>query len=137
MKKTLTFAMIKPDAIRAGNAGAIITMIENAGFSISALELKNLKEAEAATFYEIHKERPFYADMCKRIAAGPVIAMALQRVDAVSEMRKLIGATNPKDAVAGTVRHQFGASIDENAIHASDSDDNAAIEAKFFFSYLT
>ena len=133
MQQDFTFSMIKPDAVRAGNVGGIITMIENDGFSIKALTLRKLTVEEAAKFYEVHQARSFYKDMCQLIAAGEVMPIVLQKKEAVSAMRTLIGATNPKEAVEGTVRYKFGLSIDENAIHASDSDENALVEIQFFF----
>ena len=131
-----TFTMIKPDAFGAGNSGAIIKMIEEAGFSIKAAKLTQLSAAKAGDFYAVHKERPFYNDLVKYMSSGPIIAMILEKDNAVEDFRKLIGATNPAEAAEGTIRKLFATSIEANAIHGSDSDENAAIEGSFFFSKL-
>lgn len=131
-----TFTMIKPDAFAAGNSGAIIKMIEGAGFSIKAMKLLKLSAENAGGFYAVHKERPFYNDLCKYMSSGPIIAMILEKENAVADFRKLIGATNPADAAEGTIRKLFAKSIEANAVHGSDSDENAAIEGSFFFSEL-
>lgn len=129
-----TFTMIKPDAFSAGNSGAIIKMIEEAGFKISAAKLTRLSGERAGQFYEVHKERPFYNDLVAYMSSGPIIAMVLNKDNAVEDFRTLIGATNPAEAAEGTIRKLFATSIEANAIHGSDSDENAEIEASFFFS---
>jgi len=126
--------MIKPDAVGAGNTGAITKMIEEAGFKIVAIKKVWLTPAMAGKFYAIHKERPFYKDLCAYMSSGPIIPMILQKDNAVEDFRKLIGATDPTKAAPGTVRDLFAKSIDANAIHGSDSDANAEIEGTFFFS---
>lgn len=134
MSGKITFTMIKPDAFEAGNSGAIIKIIEEAGFSIKAAKLTKLSAERAGQFYEVHKERPFYKDLVAYMSSGPIIAMVLSKDNAVEDFRKLIGATNPAEAAEGTIRKLFAKSIEANAIHGSDSDDNAAIEAGFFFA---
>jgi nucleoside-diphosphate kinase len=129
-----TFTMIKPDATGAGNSGAIIKMIEEAGFRIIAMKKTKLSEELAGKFYEVHKARPFYGELCAYMSSGAIIPMILEKENAVEDFRKLIGATDPKKAAPGTIRALFAKSIDANAIHGSDSDDNAAIEGSFFFS---
>ena len=126
--------MIKPDAFGAGNSGAIIKMIEGAGFSINAVKLTKLTSERAGQFYEVHKERPFYGDLVNYMSSGPIIAMVLNKENAVEDFRTLIGATNPAEAAEGTIRKLFAKSIEANAVHGSDSDENAQIEASFFFS---
>ncbi|WP_250632473.1 nucleoside-diphosphate kinase [Rhodoflexus caldus] len=134
MATNRTFTMIKPDAYQAGNSGAIIKMIEEAGFRIVAAKLTRLTPERAGEFYAVHKERPFYKDLCSYMSSGPIIAMILEKDNAVADFRKLIGATNPANAEPGTIRKLFAKSIEANAIHGSDSDENAAIEGAFFFS---
>lgn len=134
MATNRTFTMIKPDAYEAGNSGAIIKMIEEAGFRIVAAKLTRLTEERAGQFYAVHKERPFYQDLCKYMSSGNIFAMILEKDNAVADFRKLIGATNPANAEAGTIRKLFAQSIEKNAIHGSDSDENAAIEGAFFFA---
>lgn len=129
-----TFTMIKPDAFLDGNSGAIIKMIEDSGFRILAMKLTKLSAERAGQFYEVHKERPFYKDLCSYMSSGPIVAMILQKTNAVADFRKLIGATNPANAEDGTIRKLFAKSIEANAIHGSDSDENAKIEGDFFFS---
>jgi nucleoside-diphosphate kinase len=136
MAGTKTFTMIKPDAFADGNSGAIIKMIEEAGFAIKAMKLTKLTAENAGGFYAVHKERPFYGDLVKYMTSGSIIAMILEKENAVEDFRKLIGATNPADAAEGTIRKLFAKSIEANAIHGSDSDENAAIEGSFFFSEL-
>lgn len=136
MAGTTTFTMIKPDAFAAGNSGAILKMIEEAGFSIKAMKLTQLTSATAGAFYAVHKERPFYNDLVSYMSSGPIIAIVLDKANAVEDFRKLIGATNPAEAAEGTIRKIFAKSIEANAIHGSDSDENAQIEASFFFSSL-
>ena len=136
MAGTKTFTMIKPDAFEANNSGAIIKIIEQAGFSIKAAKLTRLSAERAGQFYEVHKERPFYNDLVSYMSSGPIIAMVLEKENAVEDFRKLIGATNPAEAEEGTIRNLFAKSIAANAIHGSDSDENAEIETSFFFSRL-
>jgi nucleoside-diphosphate kinase len=136
MSQHFTFSMIKPEIVQAGQIGEIITQIEQNNFRILALRFVHLSLAEAEKFYEIHKDRPFYQELCTYMVSGPMIAMVLEKEDAVAEFRKLIGATNPTAAEEGTIRKRFGKSIEANAIHGSDSDENAAAEAKFFFPEL-
>ena len=136
MASNITFTMVKPDAYGAGNAGAIIKMIEEAGFRIKAAKLTKLSTERAGGFYDVHKERPFYNDLCNYMSSGPIIAMILEKDNAVSDFRKLIGATNPAEAEEGTIRNLFATSIEANAVHGSDSDENAAIEGSFFFSEM-
>lgn len=131
-----TFTMIKPDAVGANNTGAITKMIEEAGFRIVAMKKTQLSQERAGQFYAIHKERPFYKDLCTYMSSGPIVPMILEKSNAVEDFRKLIGATDPKKAEAGTIRNLFAKSIEANAIHGSDSDANAEIEGNFFFSNL-
>ena len=131
-----TFTMIKPDAYGAGNSGAILKMIEEAGFRLVAMKLTKLNDTTAGKFYEVHKERPFYGDLVSYMSSGPIIAAILEKDNAVADFRKLIGATNPAEAEEGTIRKIFAKSIEANAVHGSDSDENAAIEGSFFFSQL-
>jgi nucleoside-diphosphate kinase len=131
-----TFTMIKPDAVGAGNSGAITKMIEEAGFKIIAIKKTKLSPELAGKFYEIHKERPFYGELCAYMSSGAIIPMILEKDNAVEDFRKLIGATDPKKAEKGTIRNLFATSIEANAIHGSDSDENAEIEGNFFFSHL-
>jgi nucleoside-diphosphate kinase len=131
-----TFTMIKPDAVGANNTGAIIKMIEEAGFRIVAMKKTKLSKERAGQFYAIHKERPFFNDLCEYMSSGAIVPMILEKGNAVDDFRKLIGATDPKKAEAGTIRNLFAKSIEANAIHGSDSDANAQIEGTFFFSAL-
>lgn len=133
MTGTITFSIIKPDAIREKHMGAIINMIEQAGFSIQAMRLTQLTPETAGTFYQVHKDRPFYTQMCQAMSTGPIIVMVLKKEDAVADFRKLIGATDPAHATVGTIRAQFGTSIEANAVHGSDADTTANMEAHFFF----
>jgi nucleoside-diphosphate kinase len=126
--------MLKPDAVGAGNTGAIIKRIEEAGFKIIALKKTQLSAALAGQFYAIHKERSFYNDLCAYMSSGTIVPMILEKDNAVEDFRKLIGATDPKKAAPGTIRAEFAESIEANAIHGSDSDENAANEGNFFFS---
>jgi len=134
MATNKTFTMIKPDAVEAGNIGAITKMIEEAGFTIKAMKLTKLSSERAGEFYEVHKERPFYNDLCAYMSSGAIVPMILEKDNAVEDFRTLIGATNPQDAAEGTIRNLFAKSIEANAIHGSDSDENAAIEGSFFFA---
>lgn len=134
MSTNRTFTMIKPDAFGAGNAGAILKMIEEAGFKLVAMKITRLTGDAAGKFYAVHQQRPFYKDLCAYMSSGPVIAAVLEKDNAVADFRKLIGATNPADAAQGTIRKLYATSIEANAVHGSDSDDNAALEGSFFFS---
>ena len=129
-----TFTMIKPDAVAAGNTGAITKIIEEAGFKIIAMKKTYMSKDRAGQFYAVHKERPFYNDLTTYMSSGPIIPMILEKENAVEDFRALIGATNPAEAAPGTIRALFAKSIEANAIHGSDSDDNAGIEGGFFFS---
>lgn len=129
-----TFTMIKPDATGAGNTGAIIQMIEKAGFRIVAMKKAQLSKELAGKFYEVHKARPFYGELTAYMSSGSIVPMILEKENAVEDFRKLIGATDPAKAAPGTIRAMFAKSIDANAIHGSDSDENAEIEGNFFFS---
>lgn len=126
--------MVKPDAVGAGNTGAIIKMIEDAGFKIVAMKKTQLTNDRAAQFYAIHKERSFFNELCTYMSSGPIVPMILEKENAVEDFRKLIGATDPRKAEKGTIRNLFAKSIEANAIHGSDSDANADIEGNFFFS---
>ena len=131
-----TFTMIKPDATEKGNTGAILEMMTAAGFRIAAMKMLHLSAEKAGEFYAVHKERPFYGELVEFMSRGPITAAILEKDNAVEDFRKLIGATNPANAEEGTIRKRFAASIGENAIHGSDSNENAAIESDFFFSKL-
>lgn len=131
-----TFTMIKPDAMKNGHAGAILDKIIKGGFRIVALKQTRLSSEKAGQFYEVHKERPFYGELVSFMSSGVIIAAILEKDNAVSDFRKLIGATNPAQAEEGTIRKQFATSLGENAVHGSDSDENAQIEGNFFFSRL-
>lgn len=126
--------MIKPDAFAKGNTGDIIQKITNSGFKIVALKLTQLTPEKAGEFYAVHKERPFYQDLINFMISGPIVAAVLEKKNAVSDFRALIGATNPEDAAEGTIRNLFASSVEQNAIHGSDSDENAAIESAFHFN---
>lgn len=134
MATNRTFTMIKPDAVGAGNTGAITKMIEEAGFRIVAMKLTQLTPERAGQFYAVHKERPFYGDLCEYMSSGPIVPMILEKENAVEAFRTLIGATNPQEAAEGTIRKLFAESISANAIHGSDSDENAEIEGEFYFA---
>jgi nucleoside-diphosphate kinase len=131
-----TFTMIKPDATSKGYTGAILDQIIKAGFSVKAMKWIHLSPAQAGSFYEVHKERPFYQELVDFMSSGPIVAAILEKENAVADFRTLIGATNPAQAEEGTIRKKFAASIGENAVHGSDSDENAAIEGNFFFAGL-
>jgi nucleoside-diphosphate kinase len=131
-----TFTMIKPDAAGANNIGAITKMIEEGGFRIVSMKMTKLSEERAGQFYEVHKERPFYKDLVAYMSGGNIVAMILEKDNAVEDFRKLIGATNPADAEEGTIRKLFAKSIEANAVHGSDSDENAQIEGSFFFANI-
>jgi len=130
--KTLT--MIKPDAVRNGHIGAILNQITEAGFQISAMKLTQLSLADAEAFYSVHKERPFFGELVEFMTSGPIVAAILEKDNAVEDFRKLIGSTNPAEAAEGTIRARFATSIGENAVHGSDSDENAHIEGDFHFA---
>jgi nucleoside-diphosphate kinase len=129
-----TFTIIKPDSVRKGNFGRIISRIESEGFKVLGVRKIALGRNQAEAFYAVHRERPFYASLVDYMTSGPVYVAALERENAVAELRKLMGATDPTKADAGTIRKEFGESIEQNAIHGSDSDENAAIEIAFFFA---
>ena len=131
-----TFTMIKPDATSKGYTGAILDQIIKAGFTVKGMKWIHLSPAQAGTFYEVHNERPFYQELVDFMSSGPIVAAILEKDNAVADFRTLIGATNPAQAEEGTIRKKFAASIGENAVHGSDSDENAAIEGNFFFSGL-
>ncbi len=131
-----TFTMIKPDATANGHTGAILAMINAAGFRIVALKMLHLSAEKAGEFYAVHKERPFYGELVEFMSRGPISAAILEKENAVADFRTLIGATNPAQAAEGTIRKLYATSIGENAVHGSDSDENAAIEGDFFFSKL-
>ena len=131
-----TFTMIKPDATSKGYTGAILDQIIKAGFKVKAMKWTNLTPAQAGQFYEVHKERPFYGELVDFMSSGPIVAAILEKENAVADFRTLIGATNPAQDAEGTIRKNFAASIGENAVHGSDSDENAQIEGNFFFSKL-
>jgi nucleoside-diphosphate kinase len=128
--------MIKPDATSKGYTGAILDQIIQAGFVVKAMKWIHLTPAQAGQFYEVHKERPFYGELVEFMSSGPIVAAILEKNNAVADFRTLIGATNPAQAEEGTIRKKYAASIGENAVHGSDSDENAAIEGNFFFSGL-
>ena len=132
MEETLT--IIKPDAVRAGNAGRIIAHLEGAGFEIQAIRRLHLTKAQAEAFYAVHRERPFFADFVAFMTSGPAIALALARENAVAHLRDTLGATDSAQAAEGTIRNLYGTDIQHNAIHGSDSPENAAIERAFFFA---
>ncbi|OJV21076.1 MAG: nucleoside-diphosphate kinase [Dyadobacter sp. 50-39] len=136
MPTNRTFTMIKPDAVRDGHSGSIIKMIEAAGFRVVALKKTLLTPERAGEFYAVHKERPFYSDLCKYMSSGAIVPMILEKENAVTDFRTLIGATNPANAEEGTIRKLYAKSIEANAIHGSDSDENAEIEGNFFFSHV-
>jgi nucleoside-diphosphate kinase len=136
MTGNITFTMIKPDAVEANNIGPILAMINKAGFSISAMKYMRLTKDQAGQFYAVHRERPFYGELVDYMSSGPIVAAVLSKNNAVSDYRKLIGATDPAKADDGTIRKQFAKSIAANAVHGSDSDENANIESAFFFSQL-
>ena len=131
-----TFTMIKPDAMKNGHSGAILDKIIKDGFRVVALKMTKLSTEKAGEFYAIHKERPFYGELVSFMSSGPIVAAILEKENAVASFRKLIGATDPAKADEGTIRKLYAASVGENAVHGSDSDENAMIEGNFFFSGL-
>ena len=132
----LTFGIIKPDATRAGHTGSIIQRILDTGFKIRGLKLIHMTRRQAEGFYAVHRERPFFPGLVEFMSSGPCVVMALEKENAVKSWRDLMGATDPAKADDGTLRKQFGGSVGENAVHGSDSDENAAIEISYFFSRL-
>jgi nucleoside-diphosphate kinase len=134
MTTNRTFTMLKPDAIENGNMGKIIDMILNAGFEIKAMKYTKLTEDQAKKFYEVHSERPFYGELVEYMTSGPIVAAILEKDNAVADFRALIGATDPKEAAEGTIRKSYAESKAKNAVHGSDSDENAEIEGKFHFA---
>lgn len=134
MESNKTFTMIKPDAVANGHTGAILDKIISNGFKIVALKYTALSAEKAGEFYSVHKERPFYKDLVSFMSSGPIVAAILEKDNAIEDYRNLIGATDPSKAEPGTIRNLFAKSIDANAVHGSDSDENAAIEGNFFFS---
>jgi nucleoside-diphosphate kinase len=132
----ITFTMIKPDATGKGYSGAILDRMIKGGFAIKAMKWTRLSKDQAGAFYAIHKDRPFYAELVDFMSSGPIVAAILEKENAVADFRTLIGATNPAQAAEGTIRKDFAASVGENAVHGSDSDENAIIEGSFFFSGL-
>jgi nucleoside-diphosphate kinase len=131
-----TFSIIKPDAVQAANAGAVLSRIEKAGFRIVALRLRRLSRVEAEGFYHVHQGKPFFAGLCAFMSSGPCITMVLERDDAIAGLREIMGATNPAHAAPGTIRKDFAATIERNAIHGSDAKDTAAFEIGYFFPGL-
>ncbi len=136
MSMEQTFSIIKPDAVAAGQAGEILTMIEEAGFRIKALRMTRLTREAAEGFYDVHRERPFFSGLVKFMTEGPIIVMALEREDAIAKLRELMGATNPANAAEGTVRKRFAENIERNCIHGSDGPETAQTELRYFFSTL-
>ena len=134
MQKTLT--ILKPDTVKAGKAGAVISEIEKAGFRIRAMKIMQLTEAQAQGFYYVHKERPFFGSLVKFMTEGPVVPIVLEAENAIEKLRKVMGATDPAKAEAGTIRKQFGTNIERNAIHGSDGPETAAFEIGYFFNQL-
>ena len=134
MKGDYTFSIIKPNAVRTGKSGPILSMINEAGFEISAMKMVRITRPQAESFYDIHKGKPFYDGLIEFMTSGPVIVMVLKHENAVEEFRKLIGNTDPNKALPGTIRKIFAVSVQMNAVHGSDSDENAKREANFFFS---
>ena len=132
----LTFGIIKPDAVRAGYTGSIIQRILGSGFKIRGLKLIHMSRQQAEGFYDVHRDRPFFAGLTEFMSSAPCVVMALEKESAVKSWRDLMGATDPAKADAGTLRKEFGGSVGENAVHGSDSDENAAIEISYFFSRL-
>tara|TARA_B100001287_G_scaffold85744_1_gene71631 strand:+ start:67 stop:486 length:420 start_codon:yes stop_codon:yes gene_type:complete len=134
MKKNRTFTMLKPDSVEKGNIGSILEKITASGFRVVAMKLTQLTVHDAEKFYDIHKDRPFFADLVGYMTRGPIVAAVLEKDNAVDDFRTLIGSTNPAEAAEGTIRNIFADSISENAIHGSDSNENAVIESAFHFS---
>ncbi|MCW5964461.1 MAG: nucleoside-diphosphate kinase [Bryobacterales bacterium] len=131
-----TYSMIKPDAVASGQTGEILAVLEHNGFRIVGMRMRQLTTEEAEGFYGVHRERPFFPDLIRFITEGPVVTLALEREDAVSKLREVMGTTNPANAAEGTIRKRFAESIERNCIHGSDSAENAAIELAYFFSQV-
>ena len=129
-----TFSIVKPDAVRKGQTGAILAEIDKAGFRIVAIKKASISREQAQGFYAVHKERPFFSDLCAFMSSGPLILMVLEKEDAIADLRKLMGATNPANAEEGTIRRKFAGSMTENAIHGSDAEDTAAFEIGYWFA---
>jgi nucleoside-diphosphate kinase len=129
-----TFSIVKPDAVRKGHTGAILAAIDNAGFQIVALRKQSISKAEAEGFYAVHKARPFFGELCTFMSSGPLVLMVLEKDNAIADLRKLMGATNPANAEEGTIRKRFAGSIQENAIHGSDAEETAAFEMGYWFA---
>lgn len=134
MLSNKTFTMIKPDAVEKGHVGAILNKINASGFRIVSMKLTQMSQRDAQLFYAVHKERPFFGELVSFMSRGPIVAAILEKENAVDDFRTLIGATNPEEAAEGTLRKQFATSMGENAVHGSDSDENAEIEGAFHFS---
>ena len=129
-----TFSIIKPDAVRKGYAGAILAEIEKAGFQIIAIKKQSISKEEAKAFYAVHRERPFFDSLASFMSSGPIVLMVLEKENAIADLRKLMGATNPANAEDGTIRKKFAGSIEENAIHGSDGEETAAFEIGYWFA---
>jgi len=129
-----TFAIIKPDAVAAGQTGEILAIIQKAGFRVAGMKMKRLSQIEAEAFYSVHQERPFYGSLVKFMTEGPVVVLVLEAADAIKKWRDTMGATNPANAAEGTIRKKFAASIERNCAHGSDAPETAAVEIPFFFS---
>ena len=134
MSTNRTFTMIKPDAVEKGHMGAILNKINASGFRIVSIKMTQMSKRDAEMFYEVHKDRPFFGELVSFMSRGPIVAAILEKENAVDDFRTLIGATNPEEAAEGTLRKQFATSMGENAVHGSDSDENATIEGAFHFS---
>jgi nucleoside-diphosphate kinase len=131
-----TFAIIKPDAVKSGHTGGILSMIEKAGFRIRAMKMIRMTKQQAEGFYEVHRERPFYGSLVTFMSEGPVVVMVLERENAIKHWRETMGATNPEKAAEGTIRKKFAESIERNAVHGSDAPETAAVEISYFFSIV-
>ena len=129
-----TFSIVKPDAVRKGYTGAILAEIANAGFKIAAIRRQSISSAQAEGFYAVHKSKSFFAELCAYMSSGPIVLMVLEKENAIADLRKLMGATNPANAEEGTIRKKFAASIQENAIHGSDAEETAAFEIGYWFA---
>lgn len=134
MAGNITFTIVKPDAVKSGYIGEILAAMNKGGFSISGMKMLQLNKSEAEAFYGVHRERPFFNDLVEFMTSGPIVVAVLKKDNAVEDFRKLIGATDPSKAAEGTIRKRFAHSLQENAVHGSDSDENAAIEGAFFFA---
>lgn len=134
MENNITFTMIKPFAVESGNIGTILDVIIKHGFKIRAMKLTRMSKSQAEKFYAVHAERPFFADLVEFMSSGPIVAAILEKENAVNAYRELIGSTDPAKAAEGTIRKLYGVSVQKNAVHGSDSDENAQVESNFFFS---